>query len=152
MHLLLGAKGIIGGLSSASTISCYKLGEIYCMKKTKTPLEERLLKTIWRLGGFCLVLGYVLRVLWSAFLDVNQFLRSMPPGEVLKHVYFGLYKITFITNNSEYVSYNWMAIYLAVILGIAFLALLILLGIYMNPREKEPVGSSEEKTEDASAS
>ena len=99
-----------------------------------------------------MVLGYVLRVIWSAFLDVNQFLRSMPPGEVLKHVYFGLYKITFITNNSEYVSYNWMAIYLAVILGIAFLALLILLGIYMNPREKEPVGSSEEKTEDASAS
>ena len=114
--------------------------------------REHLLNTIWKLGGGCLVLGYVLRGLWRSFLDVRLFYHSIPSGEVLKNVDIGLYKITFVTNNSEYVAYNWMTIYLAVILGIAFLALLILLGIYMNPREKEPVGSSEEKTEDASAS
>ena len=114
--------------------------------------REHLLKMIWILGGICWGLGLMLWALYQSCRHVRMIYSRIPSDEILQRVDVNLFKISFLTNNSEYVATNLAAIYLAVILGIAFLALLILLGIYMNPREKEPVGSSEEKTEDASAS
>lgn len=110
--------------------------------------RQRLLRTIWRLGKCCLALGYVLWGFYESFRAARSIYSRIPSDEILKRVDVRMFTITYITNTSEYVAFNYMIIILAVILGIAFLALLILLGIYMNPRNSPQ--KKTEKIEDGS--
>ena len=110
--------------------------------------RENLPRTLGVLGKGCVALIWTLTLLVMNSFGMESVSYSIPSDEMLKRVYIRLFKTTFITDSSEYVAFNVINIALAVILCVGFLALLILAGIYMNPREKEPVNSSATKAED----
>lgn len=117
------------------------------MKKLKDLCRnsEHLRKAIWTLGACCLALIYVVYGLFRESLDASLLYLDIPSNEIVERIDISLFKITFITNSSEYVSWNEMSIILTAALGIGFLMLLIFLGIYMNPPDSQE--KETEKTE-----